>query len=179
MTAAGHMRLGLYALAVLALTGCERCQDDLPCDTPDCAPAATPYTLEIPPFFPPMDIPEDNPLTVEGIELGRMLFWEKELSADGTMSCGSCHLPSAGFSDPNPYSTGITGAQGFRNAMAIINIGWSPTFFGTDAPLHSKSKFLSRSLTPMKWRCHGVRRLSACKIRRIMPLGLRWPSVMT
>ena len=121
-----RMRLGLYALAFLALTGCERCQDDaLPCATPDCSPAATPYTLEIPPFFPPMDIPEDNPLTVEGIELGRMLFWEKDLSADGSMSCGSCHLPSAGFSDPNPYSTGITGAQGFRNAMAIINIGWA------------------------------------------------------
>tara|TARA_B100000927_G_scaffold70298_1_gene55744 strand:- start:9376 stop:10494 length:1119 start_codon:yes stop_codon:yes gene_type:complete len=130
MTAAGHMRMGLYALAVLVLTGCERCQDDvLPCATPDCSPAATPYTLEIPPFFPPMDIPEDNPLTVEGIELGRLLFWEKDLSADGSMSCGSCHLPSAGFSDPNPYSTGITGAQGIRNAMAIINIGWSPTFF--------------------------------------------------
>ena len=125
------MRIGLYALAVLVLTGCERCQDDvLPCATPDCSPAATPYTLEIPPFFPPMDIPEDNPLTVEGIELGRLLFWEKDLSADGSMSCGSCHLPSAGFSDPNPYSTGITGAQGIRNAMAIINIGWSPTFLG-------------------------------------------------
>ena len=76
-----------------------------------------------------MDIPEDNPLTVEGIELGQLLFWEKDLSADSSMSCGSCHLPSAGFSDPNPYSTGITGAQGIRNAMAIINIGWSPTFF--------------------------------------------------
>ena len=76
-----------------------------------------------------MDIPEDNPLTVEGVELGRLLFWEKSLSADGTMSCGSCHLPSAGFADPNQYSTGITGAQGVRNAMAIVNIGWSTSFF--------------------------------------------------
>ena len=107
-----RLQIGLYSLALLVLTGCERCQDDvLPCATPNCSPAATPYSLEIPAFFPPMDIPEDNPLTVEGIELGRMLFWEKDLSADGSMSCGSCHLPSAGFSDPNPYSTGITGAR--------------------------------------------------------------------
>ena len=123
-------RMGLYALAVLALTGCERCQDDIPpCSTPDCSPAATPYTLEIPPFFPPMDIPEDNPLTVEGVELGRLLFWEKELSIDGSMNCGSCHLPQAAFADPDTYSTGVNGAQGIRNAMALINIGWAPNYF--------------------------------------------------
>ncbi len=118
----------LAALAVMVTTGCDRCAES-GCDTPDCNPAATPYELEIPPFFPPMDIPQDNPLTVEGIELGRLLFWEKDLSADGSMSCGSCHLPEAGFADPNPYSTGITGAQGVRNAMALINIGWAPSYF--------------------------------------------------
>ena len=117
----------IASLILISLTGCERCNPDS-CDPP-CDAIATPYALEIPPFFPPMDIPEDNPLTVEGIELGRLLFWEKSLSADGTMSCGSCHLPSAGFADPNQYSTGITGAQGFRNAMAIVNIGWSTSFF--------------------------------------------------
>lgn len=114
--------------AVMFTTGCDRCSEPI-CETADCNPAATPYELEIPPFFPPMDIPEDNPLTEEGIELGRMLFWEKSLSADYTMSCGSCHLPAASFADPNPYSTGITGAQGIRNAMAIINIGWAPSYF--------------------------------------------------
>ena len=118
----------LAALAVMVTTGCDRCAES-GCDTPDCNPAATPYELEIPPFFPPMDIPQDNPLTVEGIELGRLLFWEKDLSADGSMSCGSCHLPEAGFADPNPYSTGITGSQGVRNAMALINIGWAPSYF--------------------------------------------------
>jgi len=118
----------LLLFSVLFTTGCDRCRE-VPCDTADCSPAATPFELEIPPFFPPMDIPEDNPLTVEGIELGRLLFWEKQLSADGSMSCGSCHLPESSFSDPNPYSTGITGATGIRNAMAIINIGWAPSFF--------------------------------------------------
>lgn len=115
-------------ISVVFIAGCERC-NDVPCDTPDCNPIATPYTLEIPPFFPPMDIPADNPLTVEGIALGRMLFWEKQLSADGSMSCGTCHMPEASFADPEPYSTGITGAIGKRNAMALINIGWSPSYF--------------------------------------------------
>ena len=89
----------------------------------------TPYALEIPPFFPPMDIPADNPLTVEGVHLGRMLFWETRLSQDNSMSCGNCHLPESNFSDPEPYSTGVTGAIGSRNAMALINLGWASSFF--------------------------------------------------
>lgn len=91
--------------------------------------SATPYNLVIPPLFPPMDIPADNPLTVEGIALGRYLFWEKNLSADGTQSCGSCHLPEHGFSDPNQFSTGITGAVGNRQSMALVNLGWAYNYF--------------------------------------------------
>ena len=71
----------------------------------------TPYDLVIPPFFPPMDVPADNPLTVEGVKLGRMLFWETALSSDRSMSCGSCHLPAHSFSDPAQYSTGVTGPK--------------------------------------------------------------------
>jgi cytochrome c peroxidase len=76
-----------------------------------------------------MDIPEDNPLTVEGVELGRYLFWEKKLSGDNTMSCGSCHFPQNAFSDPNQFSTGITGEMGTRQAMALINLGWARDYF--------------------------------------------------
>ena len=90
---------------------------------------ATPYTIEIPAFFPPMDIPADNPMTVEGIKLGRLLFWEKSMSLDHTLSCGSCHLPEKNFSDPNQFSEGVNGAIGGRNASAIINMGWSTSFF--------------------------------------------------
>lgn len=89
---------------------------------------ATPYDLEIPIFFPPMDIPADNPLTVEGVNLGRHLFWETALSLDHSISCGSCHAPDANFSDPEQYSEGVTGLLGDRNASAIINLGWSTTF---------------------------------------------------
>ena len=115
----------LVSVAVLCCIGC-RPDEPNGCTTP---PGATPYTVDIPPFFPPMDIPPDNPMTVEGVELGRLLFWEKALSSDSTVSCGSCHLPSFGFSDPNPVSTGVNGAQGTRNAMALVNMGWAQHFF--------------------------------------------------
>lgn len=93
------------------------------------APVQTPYPLVIPPFFPPMDIPANNPLTVEGVNLGRYLFWEKKLSGNNTMSCGTCHMPEHGFSDSARYSTGIFGDLGNRQAMPLINMGWSPTYF--------------------------------------------------
>ena len=89
---------------------------------------ATPYELDIPAFFPPMDIPADNPLTVEGVKLGRFLFGEKAMSLDHSISCGSCHSPEANFSDPNQFSEGVGGMLGNRNASAIINLGWSSSF---------------------------------------------------
>ena len=89
----------------------------------------TPYALEIPSHFPSMDIPADNPLTVEGVALGRWLFYEKRLSGNDSMSCASCHRPSSSFADPNSYSTGIDGISGNRNAMALINLGWDKFFF--------------------------------------------------
>jgi cytochrome c peroxidase len=76
-----------------------------------------------------MNIPDDNPMTVEGIALGRKLFYESQLSGDNTQSCGDCHAPSSAFSDPNQYSTGIDGIQGNRNSMALINLGWQNFFF--------------------------------------------------
>lgn len=89
----------------------------------------TPYALEIPNHFPDMIIPSDNPMTEEGVALGRWLFYEKRLSANDSMSCASCHLPQHSFSDPNKYSTGIDGIAGTRNSMALINLGWDNFFF--------------------------------------------------
>lgn len=122
------------ALTLVALIAFSGCKEDEP---EDCSPTglpvvnenATPYDLQIPPFFPPMSIPDNNPLTVEGVELGRFLFWEKRLSGDNTMSCGTCHLPEHAFAEPTPFSTGIFGDVGTRNAMALINMGWATSFF--------------------------------------------------
>lgn len=89
----------------------------------------TPYTLEIPPNFPPMPIPADNPITVEGVQLGRHLFYEKRLSGNNTMSCATCHLQTHAFADPATTSVGIDGIAGTRNSMALINLGWEQRFF--------------------------------------------------
>jgi len=90
---------------------------------------ASPYQLEIPSHFPDMIIPDDNPMTVEGVALGRKLFYEEMLSGDNTMSCASCHAPANSFTDPNQFSTGIDGIKGTRNSMALINLGWQKFFF--------------------------------------------------
>lgn len=99
------------------------CKKDKPMYEPE------PYVLKIPSHFPEMPIPEDNPMTVEGVALGRKLFYEKLLSGDNTMSCGSCHSPQAAFSDPNQFSSGIDGVEGNRNSMVLINLGWNTSFF--------------------------------------------------
>lgn len=89
----------------------------------------TPYQLEIPSHFPAMQIPADNPMTVEGVELGRRLFYEPKLSLDNSISCASCHSPQSAFSDDKPLSTGVNGTQGTRHSMALVNLGWQQFFF--------------------------------------------------
>lgn len=89
----------------------------------------TPYVLTIPSHFPSMDIPADNPMTEEGVYLGRILFYEKALSLDYSISCGTCHAPANAFSDPQQFSSGVNGTIGTRNSMALINLGWQQFFF--------------------------------------------------
>lgn len=91
--------------------------------------SATPYELEVPYFFPDPVLPADNPMTVEGVELGRHLFWEKKLSRNNAISCGSCHFPEASFSDHAQFSFGLYGEQTDRNSMALINMAWNTSFF--------------------------------------------------
>ena len=89
----------------------------------------TPYTLEIPQLFlenilPPV-IPENNPLSVEGIALGRKLFYDPILSGDGTQACADCHRQENAFTDPLRFSVGIDGSVGTRNSMPLYNMAWN------------------------------------------------------
>jgi len=120
--------LGLITLVVLQV-GCRKPGTDDPDPPGPSGHNPTPYALEIPLNFPPMPIPASNPLTVEGVKLGRHLFYEPRLSGNNTMSCASCHLQSHAFSDPERFSTGIDGIQGTRQSMALINLGWEDRFF--------------------------------------------------
>jgi len=73
--------------------------------------------------------PEDNPLTIEKIALGRQLFFDRRLSRDQSVSCASCHDPERALSEPKPVSIGVFGRRGRRNAPALINRGYGRRFF--------------------------------------------------
>lgn len=88
-----------------------------------------PYSLEIPTLFAdkliaPV-IPANNPLTVEGVALGKKLFFDKKLSGDETQSCASCHNPQKAFTDNQQFSDGIDGFSGTRNTMPLFNLAWN------------------------------------------------------
>ncbi|MEO0042556.1 MAG: hypothetical protein RL329_2004 [Bacteroidota bacterium] len=74
--------------------------------------------------FLAMPIPVDNPLTVEGVELGRRLFYDPILSGDSTQACASCHKQALAFTDGNAVSKGSAGQFGRRSAMSLENIGF-------------------------------------------------------
>ncbi len=116
-----------YILILLLGIGWTGCDSSAPAD--EAPPPPTPYELVLPARFPEMNIPANNPLTVEGVALGRRLFYDPIFSADGTKSCASCHLPSTSFSDPNRVSEGVGGATGTRQAMALMNIGYVDDLF--------------------------------------------------
>ena len=88
-----------------------------------------PYNLEIPILFAAKLIapivPANNPLTEEGVALGKKLFFDRILSGDGSQSCASCHNPKKAFTDQQQFSTGIQGESGERNAMPLFNLAWN------------------------------------------------------
>jgi len=91
----------------------------------------TPYQMNYG-QLPEPDLPEDNPLTVEGVKLGKMLFFEKMLSRDNSQACADCHQQEDGFSDRRQFSIGVEGLPGHRQAMPIFNLAWHSNEFFWD-----------------------------------------------
>lgn len=89
----------------------------------------TPYNLELPAGFPEMIIPSWNPLTEEGVKLGRHLFYDRRLSFNNSQACADCHFPQNAFSDPDQFSDGADGSVGERQAMVLQNLGYADRFF--------------------------------------------------
>jgi cytochrome c peroxidase len=119
--------IGIVVLSMIGFIACE--QDEKVIDS-EVGGEPTPYFLETPRGFPEMEIPADNQLTVEGIALGRKLFYDPILSLNSKQSCASCHNQEFGFTDNGKAtSEGVEGVFGDRNAMAIINLGWDRHFF--------------------------------------------------
>ncbi|MBC8008887.1 MAG: cytochrome-c peroxidase, partial [Burkholderiales bacterium] len=65
--------------------------------------------------------PGNNPVTDAGATLGRVLFYDKRLSANNTIACASCHQPAHGFSDPRQFSVGFAGGLTDRNSMGLTS----------------------------------------------------------
>lgn len=94
----------------------------------------TPLSIPLPDhvtrsFHSPNFPAQDNPASKEGFELGRRLFYDKNLSSNKTISCASCHIQEFAFSDTARFSRGTVGQTGDRNSMPLANIGWGSRFF--------------------------------------------------
>ncbi|MBW2212507.1 MAG: di-heme enzyme, partial [Deltaproteobacteria bacterium] len=85
------MKPPLYILSLLLLVA--------GCGDSDAASAPQEWVWDLPDTVPEPRVPEDNPMTVEKVELGRFLFYDTQLSANETQSCGSCHLQELAFTD--------------------------------------------------------------------------------
>ncbi len=115
------------------ITSCKKdCPDRKDCNTePTDSTTTTPYTIAKPNRFPDFTerIDPTNPLTVEGIELGRFLFYDPLISKDSSMSCATCHQQEHAFADPNQFSINAIGQPTKRNTQSLFNLLWSNHFF--------------------------------------------------
>ena len=90
------------------------------------------YKLEYPSYFGQPIIPSDNPITEDGVFLGKKLFYDPILSIDSTKSCASCHLPSLSFNDNKAFSIGVNGQLSIRSSMPLINLAFTKNGFFWD-----------------------------------------------
>ena len=104
----------VLALVPLALTG-----------------AAPAWQWNLPAGIAPPAVPADNAMSAAKVELGRRLFYDADLSLDGTMACATCHEARHGFGDGNTTHPGVTGEAGRRNVPGLANVAWfSPLTHG-------------------------------------------------
>jgi len=110
-------------LSTLALVACAglACTDDGGDEVGD-DPASV---LELPEDFPERRIPVDNPLTAAKFELGRHLFYDEQLSGNGTQSCASCHEQALAFTDGVATAVGSTGMMLARNSLGLTNSAYT------------------------------------------------------
>ncbi|MCO6478971.1 MAG: cytochrome C peroxidase [Phaeodactylibacter sp.] len=102
-------------IALLLAAACQKETATPPGNENDWVYNPTPYNLEVPAFFPLLDIPSGNPMTVQGVQLGRMLFYDPALHHEGARACASCHVQEFSFSsDPE--------------VLPHINLAWNSAF---------------------------------------------------
>lgn len=88
-------------------------------------PGPNEWAWNLPEGFPNPAVPEDNPMSVSKVELGRHLFYDTRLSGNQTQSCGSCHIQEHAFTDGLAVSSGSTGQPHPRGSMSLTNIAYA------------------------------------------------------
>lgn len=104
----------------------------LVCCVKDEQPVTEDFFDLLPGIIPPM-VPADNQLTADRVKLGKMLFYDKGMSRDSTISCATCHKAELAFTDGLPKSKGIGGTQVMRNAPTLSNVAYFPRFLSEGA----------------------------------------------
>ena len=131
-------RVFLITFSIVLAVGCAK--------APEPIWDATPYTLAFG-GLPEPELPADNPLTEQGVKLGRMLFYETRLSGDNSMACASCHKQKNAFTDTNRFSVGIDGLEGHRQAMSAVNMLWNTNGYFWDGRVQ---KLRDQSIMPIQ-----------------------------
>src|SRR5215831_10198275 len=135
--------VALLAAASVIVSGCERARSERE-RVADAEPAgqarpiptagslAAPKSLKqvgVPVEATRAVVPGDNPESPEKVELGERLFFDRDLSVDGTVACSTCHDPSRAFTDGRVVSIGVKGRAGQRNAPTVLNALYNKTQF--------------------------------------------------
>ena len=151
---------------LLGLAGCGSTPEPVP-PTDPAGPVVPPtaYNLLVPTNFPALPAaPADNPLTVEGVALGRQLFYETALSVDNTVSCASCHRQELAFTDGRARALGVSGGLSPRSAMSLANLLWEPklTWDGAATSLETQARIpIEKPVEMHQSLAAGVARLQA------------------
>jgi cytochrome c peroxidase len=130
--------------ALLVLTSCGGSE---PAKEAGAPPPAPPAVLKVPTGIEDMEVPPDNPITPEKVDLGKMLFFDKRLGKDGKMSCENCHLPEKGWTDGKQFSIKFDGKPNTRNTPTLYNAGFYKEWYwdGRAATLEEQIRAAWRS----------------------------------
>ncbi|MEI7982259.1 MAG: cytochrome c peroxidase [Bacteroidota bacterium] len=150
-----------YLLSLLVLVSGSSCKKN---DSIDSEYHPTPYTIQIPRYFPTeLNIPADNPMTVEGVALGRYLFYDGRISGrtipDSLMSCSTCHLQSHAFvcgidhpDFPEGHPHGLTGIPTPNFMLPMCNLAWTNHGYLWNGKVSSENPSpLARNLEDLTW----------------------------
>lgn len=110
------------------------------------AATAPPWLWNLPGDMPPPPVPTDNAMSNAKVELGRRLFYDADLSLDGTLACAGCHEQKRAFADGNATRPGVHGDPGRRNAPGLANVAWLPRLTFADP---SATSLEAQTLIPL------------------------------